>query len=269
MTAQYRTFFGLSREPFRSDMSLKEILKTPALSAVQDRFDYTVRLGGIALVTGEVGSGKSTALRYVAASLHPSEYRTIPITATPGSILELYRLILAELRVEKTSASRAVLTRLIQKEIRDLYEGKKIKPVLIIDEASLLRLEVFAELHTLTQFDQDSKPYLPIILAGQSPLVDQLVFRTSHPLASRILARCHLKGVSRQEMEDYLAHHLTLAGLKTNPLEDAAVTAIQQGSGGLFRKANHLARGALIAAAAQQSLTVTPDHVRLAATEIF
>ena len=45
MTAQYRTFFGLSREPFRSDLNLKEILKTPALSAVQDRFDYTVRLG--------------------------------------------------------------------------------------------------------------------------------------------------------------------------------------------------------------------------------
>lgn len=269
MTAHYRTFFGLSREPFCSDINLKEILKTPALSAVQDRFDYTVRLGGIALVTGEVGSGKSTALRYVAANLHPSEYRTIPITATPGSILELYRLILAKLRIEKTSSSRAVLIRLIQKEIRDLYEGKKIKPVLIIDEASLLRLEVFAELHTLTQFDQDSKPYLPIILAGQSPLVDQLVFRNSHPLASRILARCHLKGVSRQEMENYLAHHLTLAGLKTNPLEDAAITAIQQGSGGLFRKANHLARGALIAATAAQSLTVSAEHVRLAASEIF
>ena len=193
MTAQYRTFFGLSREPFGSDLSLKEILKTPALSAVLDRFDYTVRLGGIALVTGDIGSGKSTALRYVAASLHPSEYKIIPLTATPGSILDLYRLLLADLHIEKSSTSRAVLTRLIQQEIRSLYEGKKIKPVLIIDEASLLRLEVLAELHLLTQFDQDSKPYLPIILAGQSPLVDQLVFRTSRPLASRIIARCHLQ----------------------------------------------------------------------------
>ncbi|MCJ7833681.1 MAG: AAA family ATPase [Deltaproteobacteria bacterium] len=269
MTAQYRTFFGLSREPFRSDLSLKEILKTTALASVSDRFDYAVRLGGLALVTGEVGSGKSTALRYVAAGLHPSEYRTILITATPGSILELYRLILAELHIDKTSSSRAILTRLIQKEVRELCEGKKIKPVLIIDEASLLRLEVFAELHTLTQFDQDSKPYLPIILAGQSALVDQLAFRSSRPLASRIIARCHLQGVSRQEMEDYLLHHLTLSGLKTNPLEEAAITAIQQGSGGLFRKANNLARGALIAAAAEQSLAVTAEHVRLAATEIF
>ena len=70
-------------------------------------------------------------------------------------------------------------------------------------------------------------------------------------------------------MADYLAHHLTLAGLKTNPLEEVAITAIQQGSGGLFRKANHLARSALIASAAEQSLAVTAEHVRLAATEIF
>ena len=63
MNAVYRTFFGLSREPFGPDLSLKEILLTPALTSVQDRFDYTVRLGGMALVTGDIGSGKSTALR--------------------------------------------------------------------------------------------------------------------------------------------------------------------------------------------------------------
>lgn len=70
-------------------------------------------------------------------------------------------------------------------------------------------------------------------------------------------------------MHQYLAHHLQLAGIKTNPFEDAAVTAIHQGSGGLLRKANHLARGALIAAANGQSVTVNAEHVRRAATEVF
>jgi type II secretory pathway predicted ATPase ExeA len=60
-----------------------------------------------------------------------------------------------------------------------------------------------------------------------------------------------------------------LAGINTNLFEDAAVTAIQQGSGGLLRKANHLARGALIAAAAKKQTLVGAEHVRLAATEIF
>lgn len=70
-------------------------------------------------------------------------------------------------------------------------------------------------------------------------------------------------------MEHYLVHHLVLTGVKSAIFEDAAITAIHQGSGGIFRKANHLARGALIAAADSQSSIVSADHVRLAATEVF
>jgi len=78
-----------------------------------------------------------------------------------------------------------------------------------------------------------------------------------------------MEPVERQEMERYLLHHLALAGVKSSLFDDTAITAIHQGSGGTFRKANHLARGALIAAAGNQSLTVSSEHVRLAATEIF
>ena len=70
-------------------------------------------------------------------------------------------------------------------------------------------------------------------------------------------------------MEKYIDHHLSIAGIKTRLYDEAAVTAIHQGAGGVFRKANHLARGALVAAAREKSTTVTAEHVRLAATEIF
>ena len=269
MNDTYRAFFGLQMEPFRADIVLSEIMETHDLLAVHERFDYAVRLGAIALVTGEIGSGKSTALRYATGHLHPSEYVTLCITASSGSILEIYRQILDALGIDMSSTSRAVMTRRIRKEISDIVHGKKMKAVLIVDEASLLRLDVFAEIHTLCQFQQDSKAWLPVILAGQSNLIDKLMYRGSQPLASRIVARSHLEGVDRQGMEEYLMHHLAIAGIKKNIFDDAAVTAIHQGSGGLFRKANHLARGALIAAAKEQSMIVTAEHVRLAATEIF
>jgi len=70
-------------------------------------------------------------------------------------------------------------------------------------------------------------------------------------------------------MNSYLVHHLAIAGVNTNLFEDAAVTAIHQGSGGIFRKANNLARGSLIAAANDKSKTVSAEHVRLASTELF
>ncbi len=265
----YRTFFGLTREPFSSDLNLNEILQTQELLAVKERFDYALRIGAMALVTGDIGSGKSTALRYAMGQLHPSEYAAFYLTASSGSILELYRQVLAELGLQPTGASRTTLTRLIKREIQELVLSKKMKVAFVIDEASLLRFDVFQELHILTQFEGDSKPYLPIILAGQSHLIDKLSYRTSQPLASRIVARSHLEGVNRQDMEHYIRHHLAIAGVKKNPFDPAALTAIHQGSGGLFRKANHLARGALIAAARQQCAAVTADHVRLASTEIF
>ena len=269
MNENYRAFFGLQKEPFSSDISVKEILETQDLVAVRERFDYAVRLGAIALVTGEIGSGKSTALRYASEQLHPSEYKTLYITSSSGSILELYRLLLNEMGIEKSSSSRAIMVRLIKKEIIEVVQDKKMKIVLIIDEASLLRLGVFGELHTLCQFHKDSKPWLPIILAGQNNLADKLMFRDCQPLASRIVARSHLEGVDREGMERYLLHHLKIAGVKKNLFDGSAITAIYQGSGGLLRKANHLARGSLIAAAQSQSVAVNAEHVRLAQTEIF
>lgn len=269
MNPTYRTFFALQREPFTADIALKDILVTPALQAVTERIQYAVRLGATALLTGEIGSGKSTALRYVTGSLHPSQYRLLHVTATSGSIVEIYRQILGELACDAGGCSRARMTAGIKEAVVQLAKDKKITPVLVVDEASLLRLEVFAELHTLTQFESDSKPYLPMVLAGQSNLVDNLRYRSCLPLASRVVCKSHLTGVDLAGMQQYLAHHLGIAGVSQQLFEDGAVTAIHQGSGGLFRKANHLARGAIVAAAKQQVTVVTAEHVRLAATEIL
>ena len=235
MNNNYRSFFGFTKEPFGTDLKIKELLETDELKAVTKRLDYAIRLGGAALVTGEIGSGKSTALRFSAEKLHPSEYETFYVTATSGSILELYRQITAEMGIYQSSNSRAVMTQLIKNEIKELVDGKKMKVVLIIDEASLLRMEVLSELHTLCQFHKDSKPWLPLVLAGQSTLIDKMMYRASAPLASRVVARSHMEGIDRQGMQQYLEHHLSLAGVTTNLFEDAAITAIYQGSGGLLR----------------------------------
>jgi type II secretory pathway predicted ATPase ExeA len=264
----YRSLFGFKKEPFAADLRREDVLQTPALTAVAERFAYVVRLGAVGLVTGEVGSGKSTALRWAAGALHPSEYRVLWITASGGSILETYRQISAALEIESRSFSRALLTRIIRSQVLGLV-AQKIHPVLVIDEASLLRIDVLTELHTICQFDGDSRPLLPLILAGQNNLVDLLGYRSCQPLGSRIVARSHLEGISREQMQFYLAHHLRIVGVATNLFSDQAVTAIHQGSGGLLRRANHLARGSLVAAAAEKCQQVAAEHVRLAASELM
>lgn len=269
MKTEYKIFFGFKKVPFATTLSIPDILQTQEVTGVKQRFDYAVSLGGIGVVTGDVGSGKSTALRFAAAGLHEAEYRIFYITASSGSILELYRQIAEVLGLVNIKGSRTGMLSAIRNEIAEIVCGAKQKAILIIDEASLLRMEVFAELHTLVQFQQDSEMWLPLVLAGQSSLIDKLQYRSSSPLASRVIARSHLAGLNLQAMKEYLAHHLNLAGVDRDLFSDQAVTAIHQGSGGLLRKANHLARGALIAATREQSMTVSAEHVRLASTEIF
>jgi type II secretory pathway predicted ATPase ExeA len=196
-----------------------------------------------------------------------NDYHTRPHAST-GSSIEVYRQIAMALDNDGRFVSVARLTKTIRDILLDI-SLRKMTPVLLIDEANLMRLEVFAELQTLGQFDFDSKSVLPIILAGQNNLLDKLMFQTSKPLASRVIGRTHLEGLKLKDMAGYLKHHLEIAGLTQNLFADEAVLAIHQGSGGLPRRANALARGVLVAAANEKSQIVSGEHVRLASTEII
>jgi general secretion pathway protein A len=263
-----RHFFGFTREPFSPDIKVDELYHTAALVGAKERFLYAVNLGAVSVITGDVGSGKSTALRYASSALHPSRYKIIPVIASTGSIIEVLKQISMALDIDWNYNSLARLMRTVREAITEIAKRKQI-PVLIIDEASLLRIEVFAQLHTIGQFDMDSKPLLPLILAGQNNLLDKLMYLTSRPLASRVIGRSHLEGLKQKEMTGYLKHHLEIAGIKEQLFSEEAILAIHQGSGGLLRRANLLAKGSLLAAAREKCMVVSAEHVRMASTEIF
>jgi len=264
----YKTYFGFSSEPFASDIPANKLFSTPALKSTTERCLFAIKLGAVCAVTGEVGAGKSTTLRYISSRLHPSNYRLIPVIASTGSTLEVLRQISNALDSEANSNSIAKITKNIRALITEITQRKQT-PVLVIDEANLLRLEVLAQLQTLLQFDYDSKPLLPLILSGQNNLLDKLMYHTSRPIASRVVARSHLEGLDHTQMAGYLKHHQEIAGVKNQLFADEAILAIHQGSGGLLRRANNLARGALIAAAKEQGKIVSAEHVRISATEVI
>jgi len=264
----YKSYFGFTKEPFSQDIKKDELYPLPAQQATVQRIQYAISIAGVCVITGEVGSGKSTSLRYAASQLHPSLYRVIPVVASTGSNLEILRQVCYSLDIECKSTSVAVLSKTIRGAITEITQKKQI-PVLIIDEAQLMRLEVFAQMHTICQFEMDSKPAIAIILSGQNILIDKLQYHTSRPLASRVVGRSHLEGLKSKEMAEYLKHHLEVAGIKEQLFSDEAMLAIHQGSGGMLRKANLLARGSLIAAAKDRCNVVSAEHVRVASTELI
>lgn len=264
----YRTFFGFTKEPFAQDIRIEDIFPMPGLKAATERFMYALGLGAVTIVTGDVGSGKSTALRFAASKLHPSQYKVVSLVGSTGSIIDVLRQLCTGFDVDGNSNSLAKLIRILRGAVMEIAQRKQA-PVLIVDEASLLRLEIFSQLHTISQFDMDSRPVLPIVLAGQNNLIDKLMFHTSRPLASRVIGRSHLEGLKQKDMVGYLKHHTEIAGIKQQIFSDEAILAIHQGSGGLLRRANLLAKGALMAAAIEQCNVVSAEHVRVASTEII
>lgn len=107
------------------------------------------------------------------------------------------------------------------------------------------------------------------ILCGQEGLIEKLMTPDAKPLASRIMGRSHLEAIRKEVMEEYIAHHMRLAGAKKGVFSDSAIVAIHQGSGGLLRRANNLAKGAMLAASMEKCQTVSSEHVRMALTEVI
>lgn len=269
MSLIYKQYFGFKKDPFPMDVATKDLLRLPGMIGVKERLDYCMSLGGIMAVTGEVGSGKSTSLRWSRSHYHPSEVVMIPVIANSGSIVELYKLICAGLDIPSTTISRSRLVTEAKQTIWEIVTGKKQRVVLLIDEAQLIRSEVFGEIHTLTQFEHDSKSLVSLVLCGQTTLLDKLTYRSSAPLASRIIAKTHLGGLTKVQLEEYIHHHLKIAGIKKPLFSEDAVTALHQGSGGVLRRANSLARGGLIAAAIEKRDEVSSEHIRIAASELI
>lgn len=266
--SNYLNFYGFEKEPFPQIIDVKDIYRFPGLDEMMSRFTFAVDSGMVLVITGAIGSGKSTFLRYASSTFHPSKHRIVSVIASSGSLLEILRQIAISFDIETHSNSMARMTRAIKQVAQDLF-AKKITPVLVIDEAHLMREAIFREIHTLIQPDLKSDKVMPLVLSGQISLIDKLKYHTAGALASRVMGKAYLENLDLQRMTEYLAHHLKAAGIKNMLFDEASVLAIHQGSGGIPRKANHLARGTLLAACLKNSKIISPEHVRLAATELL
>ncbi|OHD80326.1 MAG: hypothetical protein A3J97_05545 [Spirochaetes bacterium RIFOXYC1_FULL_54_7] len=153
------------------------------------------------VITGDVGAGQSTSLRAAADSLHPAQYCVIPIIATTGSLMEFLCQIGFVLADPPVSNSIARMMATVRAMLSDVA-SKKMIPVILIYEAHLFRLDVFSQLYTLAQLDYDSRTLVPLVLSGQSSLIDKLLYYTTKPFASRIVGRSHMEAICHHPGHD-------------------------------------------------------------------
>jgi hypothetical protein len=148
-----------------------------------------------------------------------------------------------------------------------LNQSKQQHPLLICDEAQLLGHPALEQLPLLLNFDMDSSRYLTLLLVGQPLLRRTLSLQLHEPLRQRIAVQYHLEGLSREELDAYLAHQLKTAGVTQPLFDDTARQALYQATKGILRKVNKLALTALRLAASRKESTVGEAILLDATTE--
>ncbi|MCX2862251.1 AAA family ATPase [Paucibacter sp. PLA-PC-4] len=263
----YLQHFGLTQFPFERAPEPDELFASVATREAQARLAHLVQLRGIGLITGEVGSGKTTVCRQLAATLHPGLHRLFYIPLSTGNVMDMYKAIAWQLGLP-IERNRASAYRAIHTEVCRLYTECRVLPVLVVDEAHHLRNDVLEDLRLLTNYAMDSEPRLCLLLVGLSELRRRMAMAVHESLTQRIIVRLHLTGLARDELADYLAHRLRLAGTTVALFEPAAQEALYQASHGLPRRINRIAHYALSAAALANSRLVSAEHLHSAVEEL-
>ena len=222
-------------------------------------------VGGFALLTGEVGTGKTTISRCLMEQL-PQNTQAAFILNPTLSCQELLATLCDQLKIRyrKTGASLKTLTDKISEKLLKNHEND-INTLLIIDEAQHLQPEVLEQLRLLTNLETNTKKLLQVILIGQPELQQLLQRRDLRQLAQRITARYHLMPLTKNELSQYIQHRLTVADCARPLFDKGALTKIHQLSQGVPRLINLLCHSALMLAYNQNDSVVNKKTVVAAA----
>lgn len=218
-------------------------------------------VGGFALLTGEVGTGKTTISRCLMEQL-PDNTQAAFILNPTLSCQELLATLCDQLKIRyrKTGASLKTLTDKIAEKLLKNHESD-INTLLIIDEAQHLQPEVLEQLRLLTNLETNTKKLLQVILIGQPELQQLLQRRDLRQLAQRITARYHLMPLTKQELAQYIQHRLTVADCARPLFDKGALAKIHQLSQGVPRLINLLCHSALMLAYNQNDSVVNKKTV--------
>ena len=243
-------FYGFSTTPFSKSIPGSDIFPSRGHQEIQGRLAFALQERLPALVTGDVGTGKSTAIRAFTHSLDRNLYAIVYLSNPHLSATTLYHQILLALRTEPAFGFARLLPQL-RATLSDLTRKGRFT-LLIVDEAHLLPHDLFHQLRFLLNDEMDSTSLLTLVLLGQPDLAHKLRFAPFEALSQRIAVRYHLKPFDLEETAAYIKHHLRVSGRQDPLFSDGFLALVHGHTKGIARKINNLCRTALLLGATEQ-----------------
>jgi type II secretory pathway predicted ATPase ExeA len=259
-------FYNLKKLPFQKNIEPKDLFMTPAALELKNRLEHIRDIRGMMLLTGSPGVGKTLNLKAFVDQLNANLYKFFYIPLSTVTPLEFYSQICFYLTKE-TSWKKSQLFRTIQNGVKDYVANHKKIPVIILDEAHLLKNENFQELQIITNFDMDTLDPFIVIISGQSHLSERLMRPIHESFNQRFALKFVLPPLTKEETPDYIDHHLHIAGRKDPIFDQNAVTAIHQNAMGRPRVINTLALNAMTIGAIEKKDLLTEEEVYRASQE--
>lgn len=239
--------YGFSRTPFTNSIACDCLYSSDKLKVALGTLEYIAMNEQMAVMTGDVGVGKSTALRLFTAGLDKTKYQVFYVSDSQLTPRWLYATLLGQVGISG-KLFRGDSKRLFQTELQKIKETLKKKVVVIIDETHLLPVESLQEIRFLLNTQMDSCSPLSLILAGQNELWSKLHSDSCRAIQQRVDMAIQITPMTRDEVYPYIKAHLKYAGCDRDLFNAGAVEAVYKHSSGIMRIINKMCSHALFQA---------------------
>lgn len=265
----YNDYFGFKDSPFSIAPNPQFLYMSERHREALAHLLYGIKSdGGFILLTGEVGTGKTTVCRCLLGQV-PEDVDTAFVLNPKLTAIELLATVCDDLGIEypHDASIKVLVDRLNQFLLSSWEQGRRT--VLIIDEAQNLDVDVLEQLRLLTNLETNERKLLQIILLGQPELLDILDREEMRQLSQRVTARFHLSALTQDEVGSYIIHRLEVAGARGELFPTHSIRRIYDLSGGIPRLINLICDRSLLGAYAENQAQVDRKIVDKAAREIL
>ena len=263
----YKEFFGITGSPFNKGIATAALHRYEQFEELSGYLNWVAEEGSMGLVTGEVGAGKSTAIRAFLESLDERRYHICYVGNTDET-----RSVFRQMAWGFGMRARHLKGDLrddVHTRVMAMWQEHSKRTVLVVDEAQGLGTKGLSELRLLTSFSCDSESPLALILVGQVQLRQKLKNLDNVALEERIFLRYHLAGLSLSETRAYVQAHVKAVGGSPDLFTKDAVSLIFQHSKGLPRRINRIAILSLLKAGHKELKPIDAAVVEMAVKDLM